>query len=66
MLKIILNDHEIFIPEHISLNEFLQMHVTHQTYAIAINRQFISRQNYAEITLKENDLIEIISPMQGG
>jgi len=38
----------------------------HPYFAVAINRKFIPRQLYAETIFQEGDVIEIISPMQGG
>lgn len=35
-------------------------------YAVAVNRQFIPRAYYENTILKEGDVVEIISPMQGG
>ncbi|WP_144393594.1 sulfur carrier protein ThiS [Pleionea sediminis] len=35
-------------------------------FAIAINDNFVPRSQYQTITLKNNDRIELLSPMQGG
>lgn len=35
-------------------------------FAVAINRHFIPRDHYAKTILQENDLVEIVMPMQGG
>lgn len=34
--------------------------------AIAVNGSFVSKENYAETALKDDDTLEIITPMQGG
>tara|TARA_B100001989_G_C24544271_1_gene469679 strand:- start:2707 stop:2880 length:174 start_codon:yes stop_codon:yes gene_type:complete len=34
--------------------------------AVARNGEFIPKESYADITLKDNDKIEIVAPMQGG
>ncbi|MHA1539308.1 MAG: sulfur carrier protein ThiS [Alphaproteobacteria bacterium] len=34
--------------------------------AVALNTNFIPKENYAETFLKEGDALEILSPMQGG
>lgn len=35
-------------------------------FAVAINKQFIPREEYVKTFLKEGDCVEIVSPMQGG
>ncbi|WMS87214.1 sulfur carrier protein ThiS [Pleionea litopenaei] len=35
-------------------------------YAVAVNQQFIPREDYPRVTLKNNDTVEILMPMQGG
>lgn len=67
MITINLNSQKINLPENNSLAEVL----THQGYtgdyfAVALNRKFIARGQYAETILTENDSIDIIFPMQGG
>jgi sulfur carrier protein len=39
---------------------------TNPCFAIAVNKQFVPRAEYATTFLKEGDCVEIISPMQGG
>ncbi len=34
--------------------------------AVARNGEFVPRSNYANVTLKDGDDIEIVAPMQGG
>jgi len=35
-------------------------------YAVAINRNFVPKIQYADVALNTGDDIEILSPMQGG
>lgn len=35
-------------------------------FAVALNRRFVPRSRYAEVTLNDGDELEILSPMQGG
>lgn len=44
----------------------LQKGYTQSYFAVAINNQFIPRQDYDNIQLKHLDNVEIIMPMQGG
>lgn len=36
------------------------------TYAVAINMQFVPKANYASTMLQDGDVIELLAPMQGG
>ncbi len=35
-------------------------------FAIAVNEQFITRDRYDSVVLKDSDSVEIVSPMSGG
>ncbi len=66
MFKITFNNIKLQIEQH-NLQELLQAQGYLQPfYAIAINRQFIPRAQYATTKLQENDVIEVVLPMQGG
>lgn len=39
---------------------------TEGSFAVALNRNFVPRSAYATTYLSENDMVEIITPMQGG
>jgi len=48
------------------LQDLLNQHNKSHNYAVAVNRQFVARSQYAQTILKEQDQIDIIQPMQGG
>lgn len=67
MLKIILNQKEILLHSPISLNEILRLYypaIMH--FSVAINMQFIPREQYEKTFPCTGDIIDIISAMQGG
>lgn len=67
MLKIILNQNEIVLPKKMSLDEILRLYSQfHSNYSVAINHQFIPRETYVLVFPNNGDVIDIISPMQGG
>lgn len=37
-----------------------------ETFAVAVNKQFIARSDYAKLILQPQDQIDIVSAMQGG
>ena len=35
-------------------------------FAVAVNGQFVAQGEYARLSLKEGDVIDVVSPIQGG
>lgn len=67
MIAIQFNNEIMEVAPKTSLALFLEKRgITGSHFAVAINRTFVSRHHYADIFLKEKDVIEIIAPMQGG
>jgi sulfur carrier protein len=67
MITICFNGETIRISQSQSLLELLTETGCKNDYcAVALNRQFIPRIQHAITYLKENDVVEIITPMQGG
>jgi len=57
----------VSIAENSLLTELLEAQgYANKQFAIAINRQFIPRSCYATTQLQAGDIIDIITPMQGG
>ena len=57
--------------EHIDQNQPLSTVLKHwgyqdKSFAVAINHEFIPRHRFNEIVLQEGDVLEIVTPMQGG
>jgi sulfur carrier protein len=65
MITVYLNDEIHSINPNDSLEQLLQGRML-QHCAIAVNDQLVPKQAYASTTLKANDRIDIIVPMQGG
>ena len=67
MISITFNNQTIYFENSPTLNDFLILQGFNQPYfAITINQHLISRASYANTILNEGDLIEMITPMQGG
>lgn len=67
MITITLCDKVVTMSESMSLFDMLCSHGYNAGhFAIAINRQFVPRSQYSHVVLKEGDVIDVISPMQGG
>ena len=66
MIRIKLNDKHICTSE-ISLGKFLNtLDEERGVFAIILNSDFISKNKYDKIELKDGDKIDIVEPMQGG
>lgn len=67
MITIYVNDKPLTINDEIYLQDFLnQEDYTSLLFAIAVNKKLIGRQFYSALLLKNNDCIDVITPMQGG
>ena len=74
MVTIRVNDEPTQLPQAMPLREFLatwqgsasQDQGQEQTFAIALNGEFVPRTQYAEVTLSEGDALDIVSPVGGG
>lgn len=69
MMTILFNQQALQCDSPQSLADFLKHYhplYHHSGYAVALNRQFVPQNTYAQIQLKEGDRIDVVSPMQGG
>ena len=67
MINIKFNNETIPVRQNDSLLSILDERGFNQAYyAVALNRGFIPRTLYEKTILKDGDIIEVISPMQGG
>ena len=67
MIKVHLNDEVVTLEKNNSLTELLEKKGLNEHYfAVAVNRNFISKSNYAATMLNEGDIVDVITPMQGG
>lgn len=67
MITICLNKQNLQIKPNCSLQDMLtEQAYTATHFAVAINCQVIPRDQYATIFLQDNDIVDIVMPMQGG
>lgn len=67
MISVMFNDEIIKIENNFSLlSVLIERGFSQSYYAVALNRSFIPRSLHSETLLKEGDVIQIVSPMQGG
>lgn len=66
-MEIILNEEKIKVEKSLSLLKLLEIHgYSEIKMAVAVNQVFIARTLHAETILHNNDVVDIIIPMQGG
>lgn len=66
-MNIYINSKMILIDASISLLEVLDNNgYTSGNFAIAVNRVFVPRGQYANTQMSDGDEIEVVVPMQGG
>ncbi|MFT6389628.1 MAG: sulfur carrier protein [Cellvibrionaceae bacterium] len=67
MVKVTLNGEEKEIDKPTSLEDAItSWSLGSQSFAVAVNEQFIPKGYYASTQLQENDRVELLVPMQGG
>lgn len=67
MITIHLNNEPITVKTSMNLHDFLIHHVSAESgYAVALNRRFIAKSEYAKTLLQPADQIELVRAMQGG
>lgn len=66
-MRVWLNDEEKTLKEALTLEQALSnWDCSGKGFAVAVNQEFVPRQNYANVRLKADDKIDLVSPMQGG
>jgi thiamine biosynthesis protein ThiS len=67
MVTILLNDQRVKLTEQSSVADVLQKYnYANGFFAVALNSMVIRQDEYKKIILKNEDVLEIIVPMQGG
>jgi len=67
MITIVLNGKNTQIDDKITIGQLLEnLNLSNKRLAVEINQQIITRSNFAEHTLNENDKVEIVQAIGGG
>lgn len=67
-MQVKINGQQQTVDNNISVSNLLKIlnYTDSQSIAVAINLEFIQRSNYSSVLIKDQDDIEIVTPMQGG
>ena len=67
MITVTLNGEEKQLAPTASLQDaIIDWQLGSQTFAVAVNQQFIPQVNYPQTALQHGDRVELVVPMQGG
>tara|TARA_B100001750_G_scaffold240331_1_gene249847 strand:- start:741 stop:944 length:204 start_codon:yes stop_codon:yes gene_type:complete len=67
MITIIINGRETKLQESINLKDYLEsIEVNMKFIAVSHNGIIVKKQSYSDVTLKDQDQIEIVRPVGGG
>lgn len=65
-MKLTVNNQPIDIGDNSTLSCVITQFGAAGQFAVALNGQFVSKQNYQQTPVSADDKIEILSPIQGG
>jgi thiamine biosynthesis protein ThiS len=66
-MQVSINGEPKRLPQACSVKEMLEVLQLDQDWlAVAINMEFVSKEKFEEMYLKEGDMVDILSPMSGG
>ena len=66
MMRVIVNQQVHELAPASKVSDLLAAIDAQPPFAVAVNLQFVPKSQHGEFVLKENDSVEIISPVTGG
>jgi len=67
MIEVIVNGKRTEIPAGLNVKEAINaLEYRQEGFALAVNGTFVAISTYESTKIRENDSIEILSPVQGG
>jgi sulfur carrier protein len=66
-MNITLNGEKQEVPNGITVHDLLDLvKIQHQRVAVELNRDIVKKDRYAATTIKDGDVLEVVSFMAGG
>ena len=65
-MRVIVNQLEYELPTQSVVTDALTLINAKPPYAVAVNLQFVPKNQHSQFSLNENDQIEVIAPVTGG
>ena len=67
MIEVIVNGTRTEVSSEMNVNEIIkELNYTQKGFALALNGTFVAISTYENTTIRDNDSIEILAPVQGG
>ncbi len=67
MIEIIVNGIRTEVSSDMNVKEMIkELNYTREGFALALNGTFVAISTYETTTIRDNDSIEILAPVQGG
>ncbi len=67
MIEIIVNGIRTEVSSDMNVKEMIkELNYTREGFALALNGTFVAISTYESTTIRDNDSIEILAPVQGG
>lgn len=66
MMRVIVNQQVRELAPASKVSDLLALMDAKPPFAVAVNLQFVPKTQHAEFELRDNDSVEIISPVTGG
>ncbi len=64
-MKIVINGHDV-ITKHTTLTDVIAEYGATPPYALAVNGEFVPKSDYHIYQVREQDRLDIVSPIFGG
>jgi len=66
-MQVSINGEPKTLPDGCSVKEMLQLlHFDDEWLGVAVNMEFVSKEKFEEMILKEGDMADVLAPMSGG
>ena len=65
-MEVMINQKPIELPEGVTLSDALDVFGAKPPFAVAVNLNFVHRQDYGTTLLQAGDQIEVVQPVAGG
>lgn len=66
MITLIFNEHRIHTESNTTLKAFLKRKQVCEPYAVILNGRVIQKEEQRDYQLNDQDILDVIVPMQGG
>lgn len=66
MIEVLINGQEQQVAEGCHIEQLVEQFAGRGPFAVALNGQFVGKENYDKTSVVAADKIDILSPIQGG